>query len=204
MASIDSIDSDVIGTTHRAIIEHRRPSSRPTAPLPARARSSLAAQMTKPGLASRMEMPPETDRFNDPPGDVASNVPNNDTPLPYSWEPDPNWDTDGSVYNEMTGCLPRPLGCSILRMAEWVNVCPIEDIRFKELYELAKLTPPKERTREMNITFRRIQAQRCIDNPKPDRFGISAGTAGTAGDIVTMLRGWKHNPEGIPLPICGE
>jgi hypothetical protein len=38
-----------------------RPSSCQTAPLPARARSSLAARMTKPGLASHMEMPPGTD-----------------------------------------------------------------------------------------------------------------------------------------------
>jgi hypothetical protein len=53
----------------------------------------------------------------------------------------------------------------------------------------------------MNITFRHIQAQRRVDNPKPDRFGISSGTA---GDIVTVLLGWQHNPEGVPLLICGE
>jgi hypothetical protein len=38
------------------------PSSRQMAPLPARARSSLASRMSKPGLASRLEIPPETDR----------------------------------------------------------------------------------------------------------------------------------------------
>jgi hypothetical protein len=37
------------------------PSSRQTAPLPARARSSLASRMAQPGLASCLEMPPETD-----------------------------------------------------------------------------------------------------------------------------------------------
>jgi hypothetical protein len=24
------------------------------------------------------------------------------------------------------------------------------------------------------------------------------------GDIVTVLQGWMHNPEGVPLPIRGE
>jgi hypothetical protein len=37
------------------------PSPRQTAPPPARARSSLASRMSKPGLASRLETPPETD-----------------------------------------------------------------------------------------------------------------------------------------------
>jgi hypothetical protein len=41
----------------------------------------------------------------------------------------------------------------------------------------------------------------CINNPKPDRFGIGAGTA---GDIITMLLGWQHNPEGIPPLIRGK
>jgi hypothetical protein len=53
----------------------------------------------------------------------------------------------------------------------------------------------------MNIMFRHVQARRRVDNPKPDRFGIGAGTA---GDIVTMLCDWQHNPEGVPLLICGE
>jgi hypothetical protein len=86
-------------------------------------------------------------------------------------------------------------------MAEWVDICPLEGIRFRELHELVKLTPPAERMWEMNITFRRVQAQRRVDNPKPDRFGIGAGTA---GEIVTMLLGWQHNPEGVPLLIRGE
>jgi hypothetical protein len=86
-------------------------------------------------------------------------------------------------------------------MAEWVDICPLEDIRFKELYELAKLTPPAECTQEMNITFRHIQAQQHVDNPKPDWFGICAGTAGA---IVTVLLGWQHNPKGIPLLIRGK
>jgi hypothetical protein len=81
------------------------------------------------------------------------------------------------------------------------DVCPIEDIQFKELNKLAKLTPPMERTWEMITTFQRVQAQRRIDNPKPDLFGISPGTA---GDIITMPQIWQHNPEGIPLPIRGE
>jgi hypothetical protein len=36
---------------------------------------------------------------------------------------------------------------------------------------------------------------------KQDWFGVSPGTA---GDIVTVLHGWKRNPEGVPLPIRGK
>jgi hypothetical protein len=50
-------------------------SSHPTGPLAARARSSLAAWMTKPGLASRMEMPPKTDRYSDLSGSLADTCP---------------------------------------------------------------------------------------------------------------------------------
>jgi hypothetical protein len=87
----------------------------------------------------------------------------------------------------VTGQLPRPLGRTVPRIARWVDICFLDDIQFIELHELAKNTPPVERTRETNITFRRVQAQRHVDNPKPNWFGISAGTA---GDIVTILLGW--------------
>jgi hypothetical protein len=46
----------------------------------------------------------------------------------------------------MTGHLPCSLGRSVLRTADWVDECPLEDIHFKELHELTKLTPPTERT----------------------------------------------------------
>jgi hypothetical protein len=52
----------------------------------------------------------------------------------------------------------------------------------------------------MNVTFRCVQAQRCVDNPKLDWFGVGPGTA---GNIVMVLQGWKHNPEGVPLLTCG-
>jgi hypothetical protein len=80
-----------------------RPSSRQTAPLPARARSSLASRMAKPGLASRLEMPPETDRYNDLSYDFTTDVPNKDTEMPAGWETDPNWDSDASVWDKMNG-----------------------------------------------------------------------------------------------------
>jgi hypothetical protein len=54
------------------------------------------------------------------------------------------------------GKLPCPLGHSVPRTAKWYDVCPLEDIHFKELHELAKLTPPTECTWEMNVTFRRV------------------------------------------------
>jgi hypothetical protein len=52
-------------------------------------------------------------------------------PLPHGDPPIP-----------MTGRLPCPLGCSVPRTAECFDVCPLDDIQFQELYELAKLTPP--------------------------------------------------------------
>jgi hypothetical protein len=78
---------------------------------------------------------------------------------------------------------------------------PLEDIHFRDLHKLTKMTPPAECMREMNVMFWRVQAQQHIDNPKLDWFGVSPGTA---GNIVTVLQGWKHNPKGIPLPICSE
>jgi hypothetical protein len=77
-------------------------------------------------------------------------------------------------------------------------MCPLEDTCFKELHKLTKATPPTEHTWEMNITFRHVQAQRHINNPEQDWFGVGPHTA---GDIVTVLQGWRHNPEGVPLPI---
>jgi hypothetical protein len=240
-------------------------SSRPTAPLPARAHSGIAARLSKPGLASHIDAHPEADGFNDPPGNIANDVPEPDTTMPDGWESNPNWGSDASVWALMrgpddspkplskkrkkqahdyehvdgwtaacekatreylmqsvthtfvdeplkseirmarcsfalqeaarakamviptpqfadltvrpsypgegeplphgdppipvTGYLPCPLGRSVPRTAEWFKVCPIEDIRFKELHELMKITPPAERTREMNTTFQHVQAQ---------------------------------------------
>jgi hypothetical protein len=97
-------------------------------------------------------------------------------PLPHGDPPIP-----------MTGHLRRPLGRSVPRTASWVDVCPIDDIQFIELHELAKVTPPTERTREMITTFRCVQAQRRIDNPKPKQFGIPPSTP---GGIVPVLQSW--------------
>jgi hypothetical protein len=44
-------------------------------------------------------------------------------------------------------------------MAEWYDVCLLDDIQFQELHELAKVTPAAERMREMIATFRHVQAQ---------------------------------------------
>jgi hypothetical protein len=101
----------------------------------------------------------------------------------------------------VTGCLPCPLGRSVPRTAGWVDVCPLDDMQFIELHELAKLTPPAERTREMIMTFRRVQAQRRINTPKPKQFGIHPSTP---GDIMPVLQSWQCNPKGVPLPIHGE
>jgi hypothetical protein len=93
------------------------------------------------------------------------------------------------------GQLPRSLGCLVPRNARWYDVYPWEDIHFKELHELTKMTCPTAHTQEMNIALRHV------DNPKPDWFGVSPGMA---QDIIDMLQGWFHNPEGVPLLICGD
>jgi hypothetical protein len=77
------------------------PSSRQTAPLPARARLSLTSRMSKPGLASRLEIPPETDRYNDPSYDFTHDVPDNGTEMPAGWEINPNWDSNVPLWDKM-------------------------------------------------------------------------------------------------------
>jgi hypothetical protein len=71
------------------------------------------------------------------------------TKYPGEREPLPHGDPPIPVM----GHLPRPLGHSVPRTADWVDICPLEDIHFKELHELAKLTPPAECMREMITTF---------------------------------------------------
>jgi hypothetical protein len=105
---------------------------------------------------------------------VRTRYPGEGEPLPHGDPPIPE-----------TGRLPRPLGRSVPRMAGWVDVCPITDIQFVKLYERAKVTPAAERMREMITAFRRVHAQRRIDNPKSNRFGIHERTP---ADMVTVLR----------------
>jgi hypothetical protein len=50
-----------------------------------------------------MEITPGTDQYNDPSYDFTNNLPDKDTAMPAGWEHDPNWDSDASVYDEMTG-----------------------------------------------------------------------------------------------------
>jgi hypothetical protein len=73
---------------------------------------------------------------------VRLRYPGEGEPLPHGDPPIP-----------VTGRLPRPLGRSVPRTAEWFDICPLDNIQFQELHELAKLTPPAERTREMIATF---------------------------------------------------
>jgi hypothetical protein len=76
-----------------------RPSSRPTAPLPARAHSGLAAQILQPGLASHMDDRPTADCFDDPHADDA---PEPDESMPDGWS-DPGWPSDDSMWEKMRG-----------------------------------------------------------------------------------------------------
>ena len=59
---------------------------------------------------------------------VRTRYPGEGEPLPHGDPPIP-----------MTGHLPRPLGRSVPRTAGWVDVCPLDNIQFIELHELAKV-----------------------------------------------------------------
>jgi hypothetical protein len=70
------------------------PSSRPTAPLPARAQSGLAARISQPGLASCMDARPAADCVNDPLTNLTKATTPPDTSIPDGWDHNPNWDSD--------------------------------------------------------------------------------------------------------------
>jgi hypothetical protein len=57
------------------------------------------------------------------------------------------------------GHLPRPLGSTVPRNAEWDDVYPLEDIHFKELHELTKTTSPTTHMWEMNLALQRVHIQ---------------------------------------------
>jgi hypothetical protein len=63
-------------------------------------------------------------------------------PLPHGGPPIP-----------VTGHQPHPLGHLVQGTPSGITcvMCPLEDIHFKELYELAKTTPPAACTWEMNV-----------------------------------------------------
>jgi hypothetical protein len=77
------------------------------APLPARAHSGLAAQISQLGLASHMDAHPAADWFNDLPADDA---PGPDKSAPDGWS-DPDWPSDDSMWQHMRGPNdpPKPL-----------------------------------------------------------------------------------------------
>jgi hypothetical protein len=95
--------------------------------------------------------------------------------------------------------LPHPLGCSVPINAEWYNVCPREDIHFKELHELAQMTSPTACTWEMNIAH--VSLYELLITPNQTVLGL---VLEMARDIVDVLQGWRHNTEGVPLLIRGE
>jgi hypothetical protein len=76
------------------------PTSRPTAPIPARAQTGLVTQISSPGLASHMDGHPKTVHFDNPSGDFAGDRHINASRL---GEHDPNWDSDASIWAQMKG-----------------------------------------------------------------------------------------------------
>jgi hypothetical protein len=92
---------------------------------------------------------------------LCTRYPGEGEPLPHGDPPIP-----------MTGHLPRPLGRSVPQMANWVDVCPLDDIHFLELHELAKRTPPAECTLEMILPS---DASKHSDaSTIPNRFGLGS------------------------------
>jgi hypothetical protein len=98
MAAINGINDSVGNVTIGA-----RPSSRPMAPLPARAQTGLVAWISSLGLASCVDVHPEMDRFDDPSGNFADNVPVPDMSMPPGWEHDSNWDSEASIWATLKG-----------------------------------------------------------------------------------------------------
>ena len=58
--------------------------------------------------------------------------------------------TAGDPPLSQTGQLPRPLGRTSLREAQWFNLCPMTDPFFKEMVEVVKEIAPTWRMQDMH------------------------------------------------------
>ena len=103
----------------------------------------LAMKNRPSGPASSIELPP--------PGETSVGflwrpVPERLANLPGIGEPL----TAGDPPLSQTGQLPRPLGWTSLRKAQWFNLCPMTDPFFKETVEVMKEIAPLWRMRDMH------------------------------------------------------
>ena len=100
----------------------------------------------------------------------------------------------------VTGVLPRLLGCSAPRGAEWYKMCSLAELEFLVLVEHAKKLLPSSRKREHHIALRRARV--AADKAKKTAYLVIHETAPL--DIIGVLKKWKHNPEGVPVAIRQE
>ena len=80
---------------------------------------------------------------------VPKPVPSISLPLPAVIVPQPYLGQGNCLpYREppisIMGCLPQPVGTMWAPIAQWYDVCPLDNQRFKHLIAHAKETPPSE------------------------------------------------------------
>ena len=105
----------------------------------------------------------------------------------------------GDPPRSQTGRLPRPLGRTSARTAQWFDLCHATEPFFIETVEKVKRIPAAERTWEMHAIHRRWRES--VKAQKPLCFKIRDGTP---ADMVEVLSLWQHNPEGVPTAIRQE
>ena len=141
------------------------------------------------GPASSIELPP--------PGETSVGFPWRPVPehlanLPGIGEPL----TAGDPPLSQTRQLPRPLGQTILRKAQWLDLCPMTDPFFKEMVEVMKEITPAWHMWDMHAIMRRLRE--AYQSKKSPCFKIREDTP---NDMESMLSLWQHNPEGVFIVI---
>ena len=144
------------------------------------------------GPAASIELPP--------PGETSIGFPWRPVPehlanLPGIREPL----TAGDPPLSQTGQLPRPLGQTSLRKAQWFDLCPMTDLFFKETVKVMKEIAPRWHTQDMHAIMQRLHE--AYQSKKPPCFTIRESTP---DDMQSMLHTWQRNPKGVPTAIQQE
>ena len=132
-----------------------------------------------------------------------------ETSVVFPWRPVPeHWAnlpgigeplTVGDPPPSQTRQLPRPLGQTSLRKAQWFDLCPMMDPFFKETVEVVKEIAPAWRTQDMHAIMRRLHE--AYQSKKPPCFTIREDTP---NNMQSMLHAWQRKTEGVPTAIRQE
>ena len=104
--------------------------------------------------------------------------------------------TAGDPLLSQTEQLPRPLGRTSLRKAQWFDLCPMTDMFFKDMVEVVKEIAPGWRTWDMHAIMQRLGE--AYQLKKPPCFTIREDTP---DNLQSMLHAWQRNPKGVPAAI---